>query len=46
MTPIRGEAAFCFLNLAALVSIVLYAQHHLHFEDHHVKQTAKHGITE
>ena len=38
----NGEIYFCLLNLAAFVSIILYAQHHIHF-DQQTHPHAKHG---
>ena len=35
----NGEAAFYLLNLAAFVSILMYARHHIHFD----KQTSAHA---
>ena len=42
----RSEIAFCFLNIAALISIVLYARHHIHSDTYEVHTIGKHGELE
>jgi hypothetical protein len=43
MVQIPGELAFCLLNIAALVSIIIYAKHHIHSDAYEVHTVGKHG---